>query len=167
MAEFGANSQRVQEVLDLARRGPLVEGGHSGALGDAVLERDPERAREIAWKADYSEGGFSWTDLRQRERARLRAGLYEDAALKAAGEELTGAMEKLTPWVKRHLKGQPDLLDDVLADLQGCALSRLVSSQPDPFHEALFRAYSAGGWPCGWEGEPPAGRPIVFLPTPG
>ncbi|PFI73957.1 hypothetical protein COK13_29330 [Bacillus cereus] len=45
-----------------------------------------------------------------------------------------------------------------------CALNRLVNGKVDNFYERIFEVYKLGVWPCGWEGEYPEGRIIVYSP---
>lgn len=57
-----------------------------------------------------------------------------------------------------------DIFEEIIGDLHMCALNRLVNGKVDNFYERIFEVYKLGGWPCGWEGEYPEGRVIVYSP---
>ena len=58
------------------------------------------------------------------------------------------------------------LLDEAIADLYNCARARAALGTGAAFFEMQFRVHGAGGWPCGWRGEYPAGAMLgYFLPA--
>ena len=68
-------------------------------------------------------------------------------------------VEAYLPWQFEKLQ------DDVTADLIHFAFHVSTAKQNAlPFYKAMFAAYAAGGWPCGWSDTYPAGQLIVFWP---
>jgi hypothetical protein len=61
-----------------------------------------------------------------------------------------------------------DAREDIAADLQHCAMNRALHGLvPDSFWERVWEIYRQGAWPCGWEGEYPQGRIVIFQPPVG
>ena len=54
----------------------------------------------------------------------------------------------------------PEILDVVLRDLAWAAVEAVI--EKPGFFSALITFYSAGRWPCGWQGEYPVGRLAVL-----
>ena len=48
---------------------------------------------------------------------------------------------------------------EIEAELELCAKSRFVCGKENAFFESLFKAYSMGVWPCGWNN----GKIIVYV----
>ena len=54
----------------------------------------------------------------------------------------------------------PEILDVVLRDLAWAAVEAVI--EKPGFFSKLITVYSAGRWPCGWQGEYPVGRLVVL-----
>ena len=56
-----------------------------------------------------------------------------------------------------------DYLNDIEADLLNCYLN-IKHIQKYPLWNAVFKAYKKGVFPCGWLGDYPEGKLVVFHP---
>lgn len=54
------------------------------------------------------------------------------------------------------------IFEDIVADLNNCAINRAVNGKIDNFFEKLFKIYKAGYVPCGWDGDYPNGSFIAL-----
>ncbi|MEQ8819594.1 MAG: hypothetical protein RLY93_05070 [Sumerlaeia bacterium] len=119
-----------------------------------------DRAFNFAWNQRY--GGRTWSEIKSEEMAVIRGELYKlegSARFRAEGVKL----DEMSRIIDRQLRGPlKEALDEILADYQGCMMSRYVFGKESPFFEKLFAAYRMGSWPCGWSGVFPEGRLIVF-----
>ena len=57
------------------------------------------------------------------------------------------------------VNGECVWVEEIEAELLLCAKSRLVCGKENTFFEKLFKAYSHGMWPCGWNN----GKIIVYV----
>ena len=55
----------------------------------------------------------------------------------------------------------PTLMDSLFDDFLYIIFND-YSNMNNHFFNNLLQVYLAGGWPCGWEGEYPEGRLVVF-----
>ena len=59
------------------------------------------------------------------------------------------------------LEDIPYLLDSIFGDFSKIIFNDYLKLN-NVFFENILQVYLAGGWPCGWEGEYPEGRLVVF-----
>lgn len=163
--DYGRYARYVGQVLEIARS-PLLRGGKVPKDLRARLVDDLTEARRYAWEQPHREIENDWTDLREKQAARVRNYISRIPGMQDNASHLHGEFEKLIPFIRvRSLPREyASHLDDVFGDLYLCALSRLAQGPVDAFFEALLAVYRSGGWPCGWAGSPPDGKPIAFWP---
>lgn len=122
-------------------------------------------AQKAAWSDTYGIDEFNWTDIREKEAAIVRGAVYSLSFQREFGDYLSGELRTLLPLLKLSLSAEyADLLDDAYADLINIVRNRAMNA-PSSFFHALENAYAKGGWPCGWAGDYPEGRLLVFMPS--
>jgi hypothetical protein len=155
----------VDEVSEFARAGQIL-GGLRESDPTWLVVKDWAEAARWAYSQDAPPETI-WLDLREQQSAKLNGRLYRDKAdLKPEANRIKA---EFSDTVYPRLMKTPlqTIVDDVLADLQSVAINRLLGGDVAPLLEEIFTAYRAGGWPCGWDGEYPLGRLVVFDGVPG
>ena len=152
---YGANSSLVEEVIELAERGPLLRPQGVIAGERVRVVRDFAEATEFAHRRFISddEDAMNWTDLRELQARNISQ----------APDEIWTRLAEIVPG--RVPPAYAAVMDDVIADLANIASSRGVSGAGDSLWDRMWEAYRQGGWPCGWEGNYPAGVLVVFQPA--
>jgi hypothetical protein len=54
--------------------------------------------------------------------------------------------------------------EQICADIEIMLYYKSLKPEKDVFGKKICQIYAAGGWPCGWNGKYPKGKPIVFWP---
>lgn len=161
--KYGEHTKLVEEVLEFARSGNLLQGGEYYADHWHVIHA-LDKARHFAWQATVGVEEYLWPDVRELQMSRVKGASYGLVDFTDVRDALGENLKLLTILVGRRLdEAHDELLDDVVADLNNCAFSRAVCGY-DGFFEELFAAYTAGGWPCGWRGEFSRGQLVVYVP---
>lgn len=104
----------------------------------------------------YRQSGNGWLDLRENEYLILSH---------ATDEEKKWWREDILPSIEWRLKsvGYEDYLNDVEMDLLNCYLN-IKHRLKNPLWNAVNKAYHKGAFPCGYLGEFPNGKLVVFHP---
>lgn len=164
----------VEEVLRWWSRDQLLPDRELSPVPPEVEEIwDLDLARE--WAVDQENpwvrqalvsDPLSWQDMRTfaldlelREEDYERGGGFEVEA------ELHDLFLGLDPLLHDYLDGRDarDVEEEIRADFAYVAVSRALTGGAGlRFFELVFAAYRAGGWPCGWRGDYPDGKLIVF-----
>src|SRR3569833_3112775 len=161
---FGDNTQLVEEVVEFIREGSLMAGG-SGSWNDVFVTRSFERAKRLA-SGDIRYGSWGWVDIRETEHGKLSLSMLDPSSeVFQLRVQLAGIETCIWNNLRHRLPDQyEDAIDDIDADLCAIAESRALIGKTNEFYEALFRAYISGGWPCGWKGQYPEGKMVVYCP---
>ena len=139
----------VDEITEFVRRGDL--------FADApVLE---PRWRPVTSRSQVAKQSEAWVDLRELMASPV-LGRAMTSTEKAEFWKLADEYEETL--LRRYRRSKPWLVDDASGDLINVARARLTG-EPSPFFEELYEAYRAGGVPCGWDGEYPAGALMVMV----
>ena len=109
---------------------------------------------------------YSWDDIREREYSRLYGiGIRKRSDFAKAK---TALLEIVWPLLGREFESRlshfgREVLDHMGTDLAYYAV-QLISAGPDPqlFYGRLVEIYARGLWPCGWRGNYPRGRFVVY-----
>jgi hypothetical protein len=161
---YGKNTELVEEIIAFAKGHGLLNGVVPESPQWSVI-RDLAEAKRSAWESPIGDDQLLWSDLRERQMAEIRAATYAQPDFSAIRDALSGNLKTLTVLLRRKLDDHhQDLLDDIIGDLNNCAFNRAVNGA-NGFFEQLFDAYRAGGWPCGWTGNFPVGRLVVYFPA--
>jgi hypothetical protein len=159
---YGPNTALVLEVLDFAERGPLLRPSKPIDGERFFVVDDFEEACAYAYERPISdaEDAPDWTTLREQAASAILGA--SDALMRDA---LDGLLNQFHPAVSQRVPRQyAETVDDVLGDLINVASSRAVFSAGDRLFDKVWEAYRAGGWPCGWIGDYPEGRLVVYQP---
>ena len=161
---FGPYSGEVEEVRALASSGTLFKAPSKLSTEEFRIERDLEKALAIAFEQSEDSSRLDWNTLRSQQMRRVYAKEYATVGFtQSITPELRRLRNDLITILKPQLRGPwKELIDDVAGDLGNCAYARALFGKENEFYERLFSIYKAGCWPCGWEGDYPDGRPIVF-----
>ena len=133
----------------------------NGSIGDTVDEGilfvyHAEKAIEISqmqWDDSYS----VWIDIRESVAGNAKA-LSNRLEIRSAWEE-----EVLPDILKKIPNFLMDASNDIEADLYFCS-TNIYFDRKSIFHDTLWSMYKRGFWPCGWEGNYPDGRMVVYCP---
>ncbi|WBW96127.1 hypothetical protein [Oceanirhabdus sp. W0125-5] len=110
-----------------------------------------------------SEKGYSWVDLREL----VMSEVYEEKYRIENYQEFQEEMNEFKRLLDKNLKISDeyiDSLDDVYSDLSDCIICRGLYGKNNSIFEKMYYIYKSGGWPCGWSGNYPEGKLIVFYP---
>ena len=164
--EYGPQGALVEEVIAFVSRGEVFSPTASVVAPGALVITDLEEAKEYAWYRPIGDDeGPNWTSLREEEIAPFHAVPYERPELKPAYDAVRALTNPFHEQIRPKLP--PQLIDDVAGDLKHCAMNRALHGLvPDSFWERVWQVYRQGAWPCGWEGDYPAGRMVIYQPPP-
>lgn len=163
---FGPHTDLVEEVIDYARTGRLFTSPYRGDTDAVLIEGDFAKAQERSWTQDPEDDYAIWSDLREIVMSKVRGQRNKLSGFNAVGQELPKLGDELSAIFKKRLvRGPYDaIMDEVASDFYRCAYKRAVLGDQSHFFETLYECYRAGGWPCGWKGEYPEGKLVVYLP---
>ena len=94
----------------------------------------------------------TWTDLREADMA-LK---WRFSGFRKRFDVFSKLVFAFLPY-KFH-----DLLDEIVADLEICALALDYPETKTVLTESMWKVYLEGGFPCGWEGLYPKGKLRIF-----
>lgn len=165
---FGTHTHLVQEVLDFAKSGNLLQPGELVPDDRRVVVASWEEAKTLAWQSPCGTTGYLWTDIREKATSEVKAATYSLSGFEEVRGNLGKQLQILTMVLKRRLnEDYRELVDDVVGDLFNCAFNRAVNGTGDLFFERMFLIYRSGGWPCGWQGHYPDGKFLAYFPSRG
>lgn len=123
---------------------------------------DLEKAIDNAFnRYDYKYGEFdgqTWCDILEENMSEVREIIYQNSNY----AELSKILNKISVPEIYDIQYSFDdemIQEEIEAELLLCAKSRFVCGKENTFFESLFKAYSLGIWPCGWNN----GKIIVYV----
>jgi len=162
---YGKYTDLVQDVIRLVESGTLLKPSQALAIENVALIGSFEEARKRAHFIDFETDNLGWTDIREREMASVHGASYKIEGFQEVLDRIWEIHDLFFALLKKQLDKEAYLVvNDILADLYNCAVSRSVCGTRREFFENMFRLYRLGGWPCGWEGKYPQGRMCVYFP---
>ena len=133
---------------------------------DIIEINDYKKAKFLAFEnLEYEirfEKGYSWIDLRQLEMSNVEGNKFFIENYKYFDNIINNFQTKLSQIISVN-EIYDEAYDDIYSDLCDCMICRLILGK-DYLFEKLYTVYKSGGWPCGWEGNFPEGKLIVFYP---
>lgn len=168
------NIKLVEEGIDLIKKINLISKDHDD-LDEFSKEKkfkvitNIEEAYFYAYdfEGDLEDSGYTWTDLRENLSSDILGMLYE--LKNSEFTEWNKIIEDISSKVSQAVstldlnKIAMAVYDDIEADLTLCMQSRAMMGKENSFFEDMFNAYLLGGWPCGWKGNYPEGKMIVYF----
>lgn len=154
------NQLLIDEIFALVMSDRFLTGLHPYLEDGVLLVDDPEEA--MHWSLE-AEAELPWLDVRNLESAEITGLIYKLPNYREVSAAIMAEQEKLWALIGERIpEDMRFCLDDACANLGACLESRALLAEPHPLYEAIFRIYNNGGWPCGWDGEYPEGRMVVF-----
>lgn len=120
---------------------------------------DYELAYENAFETFFeyqNQEGLSWDDILEENMSKLWKKVFEAENSTELIKIINGI--RISPITNESIDS--DIIDEMEYEIILCARSRFICGKENDFFEKLFKAYSLGGWPCGWND----GKIIVFVP---
>lgn len=163
--KYGQNTNLVQEVIDFIQNNELFKP-ENHSFKDIIIVNDYKRAKNLSFSQDLKVVDVIWQDIKSDESAALFSSIYNDENLKETDDVLSEIFESSDNYSEDFIPfDYLEILEEVESDLYKCALNRFINGDKMNFYEKIFRCYQSGGWPCGWEGNYPNGKLIVYVPT--
>ena len=133
---------------------------------DIIEINDYKKAKFLAFEnLEYEirfEKGYSWIDLRQLEMSNVEGNKFFIENYKYFDNIINNFQTKLSQIISVN-EIYDEAYDDIYSDLCDCMIGRLILGK-DYLFEKLYTVYKSGGRPCGWKGNFPEGKLIVFYP---
>lgn len=165
MAEFYFYSPLVQEVIDFVNKGQFFEGVIPSKQHYYMIEKDFQKAQLYAFEQNLPHGNLCWSDIKELEMSAVYAKIYNQANYKELSKQLREVSPDFFKTLKTRLSTTyRNILDEVDSDMRGILVNRAINGLTDNLFEKIFQFYKDGGWPCGWKGDYPQGKMIVFSP---
>ncbi|MEC2060862.1 MULTISPECIES: hypothetical protein [Bacillus] len=157
--KYGHYHNQVKEVIDFSKTFKVVTSEDISYFTKII--KDKEKAKYYAYEAEFGEDEYTWNDLRENEMSEVWDKYYQliddqkpqnlDILLDVFSVNVRSAMTELNTF-----------FEEIVADLNNCAINRAVNGITDNFFEKLFKIYKAGYFPCGWDGDYPNGNFIAL-----
>lgn len=164
---------RRAPVSDVVQRLEAIAAGTYVADADASgpelhVVADLDEAWRFAFEVDERPLQEHWCELRELARSDLKGQLaHESGGWDSAGMLLplqSRDLDRLAGATARRLGLGADFVAELYVDYQGIVMAAKCGADApavDLFQQ-LFRAYQCGWFPCGWLGEYPSGRLVVW-----
>lgn len=163
---FGNNTNLVEEVIEFVESGEFFRKPYKGSLENIIVENSFEKAKEFAWSQDLPNCPLTWPDIREQEMSEVMSVRYSLSNFDEEDAALGELVDQFGDVLSKRLKGDyEELLDEIMGDMYNAAYCRAVNGVSDNLLEKIFMIYKNGGWPCGWEGDYPDGKLIVYIPA--
>jgi len=162
---FGGNTTLVEEIIKSVEKMDLYKH-NSIEIKNILIINDYEKAKFLAYDKQYkmnSENGYSWVDIRELVMSDVNGDKYKIKNY----NEFKKKINYIELTIEKNLnidKKYEETWDDAYADIVNCAICRAIYGKNNSLFEKLYNVYKSGGWPCGWEGDFPEGKLIVFYP---
>ena len=154
--DCGMYNNLVDEIL-LFSENPQVDEHRD--ISNRIIN-DLEKAERLAYEEDFGEDEYNWKDLRELEMSEVWRKYYAISENERR-KGLDGILEVISVNL-RESSFYSNFFNDVVADLNNCAISRAINGKSNSFFENLFEIYQFGAIPCGWEGNYPEGRIVAY-----
>ncbi|WP_176343922.1 hypothetical protein [Priestia aryabhattai] len=160
MNNGGKFNTLVEEVIELSKNYGQVSLEKEDVDKIQVIY-DYGKAEYLAYEEVYGEEEYSWKDIRELEMSDVWERYYDltDAEKTCELEEI---VEVIAENLRQSLEGYDAFFEDIVADLNNCAISRAVNGTENNFFESIFKLHRSGYLPCGWSGDYPDGGIIAY-----
>lgn len=163
--KFGKNTQLVEEAITLFKNLKFSESPSLDSTKFLVVDKF-EDALNLAWEKTYGPNELTWPDIKSEKMSEVWDAAYQLPDFNKFDGVLSQEFDSMSRVIDELLFGSiSEALDEIVADFQGCLYSRFVFARGNEFYESLFEAYSSRVWPCGWHGDYPAGKVVVYVPA--
>jgi len=164
--KYGENSLLVEEVIKEVGNMKLFKKSDK-LLTDVIIINDFEKAQYLAFEYEEyemnNEKEYTWESIKELEMSEVYGIAYQNPDYKNFMEALDSIGELIEK--NLHILKEYEIVwEEVYSDLRCCARTRAIQGKTNKFFEKIFEVYKAGGWPCGWDGNYPDGKLIVYFP---
>ncbi|MCQ9283586.1 MULTISPECIES: hypothetical protein [Priestia] len=160
MNNGGKFNTLVEEVIELSKNYGQVSLEKEDVDKIQVIY-DYGKAEYLAYEEVYGEEEYSWKDIRELEMSDVWERYY-DLTDAEKTRELEEIVEVIAENLRQSLEGYDAFFEDIVADLNNCAISRAVNGTENNFFESIFKLHRSGYLPCGWSGDYPDGGIIAY-----
>lgn len=160
MNNGGKFNTLVEEVIELSKNYGQVSLEKEDVDKIQVIY-DYGKAEYLAYEEVYGEEEYSWKDIRELEMSDVWERYYDLTDVEKT-RELEEIVEVIAENLRQRLEGYDAFFEDIVADLNNCAISRAVNGTENNFFESIFKLHRSGYLPCGWSGDYPDGGIIAY-----
>jgi len=167
--QFGEFTEEVKEVLEFVNTGTLLFAGQLPSDVDAVIIRDLGKIPTDEFYEEYGDDRMVWRDILGHACAEYFAIEYEKwpkefPYRKFLSDFVSDMDERYKRDFPRNYR-KYHLDKEIPGILAFIVHSRIVMGKNHRFFEILFEVFKSGGYPCGWAGNYPKGKLIVYYPA--
>lgn len=156
--KYGENTYLVEEVIS------FIKNHHFFIIRENVNSEinainDFNKAVQCALESE------TWTDIREQEMTLVKRDLYQLPSYIEINNQLDDIDEIIDNALSDNvLDDYADAYNEIFSDFVNIAINRAINGKSLNFYEELFEAYKSGGWPCGWNGDYPRGKMVIYFP---
>ncbi|RDZ18504.1 hypothetical protein C3744_02540 [Priestia megaterium] len=160
MNNVGEFNTLVEEVIEFSKSYGQFSLEKEGVDNIQVIH-DYDKAEYLAYEEIYGEEEYSWKDIRELKMSDVWEQYYDLADVEKP-RDLEEIVEVIAENVRERLGDHDNFFEDIVADLNNCAISRAVNGTKNNFFESIFKLYRSGYLPCGWYGDYPNGTIVAY-----
>lgn len=162
--KYGENTQLVEDVVSLFNS---VDFSPDAKIdkNKYVVVTDFDEATSLAWEKTYGDSELLWSDIKEEQMSMVWDAVYKIDGYNDYDSILQQEFDSMSKRLGKQLdRDYHEIIDEILADFQGCLYSRFAFGESNSFYESLFEVYKSKAWPCGWSGEYPIGKIVAYIP---
>ncbi|UAC48872.1 hypothetical protein K6959_02825 [Bacillus aquiflavi] len=156
--KYGKYNDLVEEVI-LFSKNPQINERQS-VFDRIIIINDFQKAEYLAYEGVFSGDGYNCKYIRELEMSEVWSKYYT-----IPEDERPKGLEEILEIISDNVRGNAFnsfFFNEVVADLNNCAINRAINGRSSSFFEDLFEVYQIGAIPCGWEGDYPEGRIVAY-----
>ncbi|MDZ5671411.1 hypothetical protein [Bacillus stercoris] len=156
---FGKYHNLVEEVIEFSKTLKPINSVNVSSFTQVI--NDQEKAEYLAYEEVYGEDEYTWKDIREIEMSEVWERFYE-LEDNQKPEDIDALLDIFSESIRHASTEFKTFFEDIVADLNNCAINRAINGNTNNFFEKVFDIYKAGYFPCGWNGDYPNGTFVVF-----
>ncbi|NLS89343.1 hypothetical protein EYI23_15490 [Bacillus subtilis] len=156
---FGKYHNLVEEVIEFSKTLKPINSVNVSSFTQII--NDQEKAEYLAYEEVYGEDEYTWKDIREIEMSEVWERFYE-LEDNQKPEDIDALLDIFSDSIRHASTEFKTFFEDIVADLNNCAINRAINGNTNNFFEKVFEIYKAGYFPCGWNGDYPNGTFVVF-----
>ncbi|MCB7154727.1 hypothetical protein [Bacillus stercoris] len=156
---FGKYHNLVEEVIEFSKTLKPINSVNVSSFTQII--NDQEKAEYLAYEEVYGEDEYTWKDIREIEMSEVWERFYE-LEDNQKPEDIDALLDIFSESIRHASTEFKTFFEDIVADLNNCAINRAINGNTNNFFEKVFEIYKAGYFPCGWNGDYPNGTFVVF-----
>ncbi|MFJ9288757.1 hypothetical protein [Bacillus halotolerans] len=157
--KYGRYHNKVKEVIVFSKTFKAVTSDDISYFTKII--NDKEKAKYYAYEDVFDEDEYTLNDLKENEMSEVWDKYYE-LVHDQKPQNLDILLEVFSENVRSAATEFNTFFEEIVADLNNCAINRAINGKIDNFFEKLFKIYKAGYFPCGWDRNYPNGNFIAL-----